>query len=290
MKNKNFSKLRALTIVFSFSAPLLVIGISITLAYGFAEAFDVMGFDFFTSSDWDPVEDRYGVLVFLAGTFLTTLVAVPLSLPFSLAIALLVSEIIPESTYAKIISRMTEGIAAIPSVIIGLWGIHTIVPLVQLVQNQLGYPPIGVGFFSTCLVLAFMIIPFSAVLMREVIRLVPKELKEAAYALGATRYETVRYVILPNIRSGLVAGTLLSTGRSIGETMAVTMLIGNVNYFVENIFSPTNTMSSIIANEFAEAVNPVYYSALMGIGLTLVISTFFVSIFSRWLLRRLSIN
>ncbi len=267
-------------------APLLTLAALITLADGFSEAFTHTGLKFFWTSKWDPVTQEFGALVFLFGTFATTLSALLLSFPFSLAISIFTGELMRGSKLAAIISNLVDIISAIPSVVIGFWAIFTFIPLMQHLQIFLGAIPYGTGFLSATIILAFMIIPFSATLGREVIALVPESLKEAAYAMGASRFEVIRYVILPYARSGLIGGFLISTARAIGETMAVTMLIGNVNHLPSGIFSPTNTMASLIANEFAEASEDIYYSAIIGICLTLLISSILLSYFARKIIKR----
>ena len=291
MKNlSEGNKLKRISLLAALSTPTIIVASFISLAIGFYACFQVMGWEFFYITNWDPVGGKYGVLVFLTGTFLTTLLSLILSVPLSLSIAIFVSEIAPHNLYSRFIFRTTSVIASIPSVVIGLWGIYTVIPLMQKLQTFFGQTPYGLGFFSASIVLAFMITPYAAMLIYEVLRLVPNTLKEASYALGATRYETIRYVTIPYVKGGIFAGILLSAGRAIGETMAVTMLIGNANYLIKNIFSPTNTMASIIANEFAEAVDPVYYSALLGVGLTLMTFTFVLSFVGRIILKKITVK
>ncbi len=269
-------------------APAIIIGMVITLLDGSILVLSEEKLNFFTTTNWDPINKRFGVLVFLVGTFLTSLTALFLSLPFSLAIALVTAELYKKNKIANFISFMVEIISAVPSVVVGLWGIFFMAPVMRELQLFFGYTPYGTGFLTTSIILAFMIIPFASALGREVILLVPEDIKEAAYSLGATRFEVIKKVILPYVSTGFLGGVFLSMGRAIGETMAVTMLIGNVNYFPENIFSPTNTMASIIANEFAEATEEIYISALMGVGLVLLISTLITSVLGKWVIKRLT--
>ena len=269
-------------------APAIIIGMVITLLDGSILVLSEEKLNFFTTTNWDPISKRFGVLVFLAGTFLTSLTALFFSLPFSLAIALVTAELYKKNKIANFISFMVEIISAVPSVVVGLWGIFFMAPVMRELQLFFGYTPYGTGFLTTSIILAFMIIPFASALGREVILLVPEDIKEAAYSLGATRFEVIKKVILPYVSTGFLGGVFLSMGRAIGETMAVTMLIGNVNYFPENIFSPTNTMASIIANEFAEATEEIYISALMGVGLVLLISTLITSVLGKWVIKRLT--
>ena len=183
-----------------------------------------------------------------------------------------------------------ELLAGIPSVIYGFWGLFILVPLVRSIEIGLGVDPYGVGIFTASLILSVMIIPYSASLGREVIDLVPAEVKEAAYSLGATRFEVIRRVILPHARSGIFAGVLLALGRALGETMAVTMVIGNANFIPRSIFSPSNTMASVIANEFTEATENIHLSSLVEIGLLLLIVSAVVNIIGKYAIKRLSVE
>jgi phosphate transport system permease protein len=226
---------------------------------------------------------------FLAGTLLTSFLALLFSLPFSLAIAIFLGEYFTSGKIALFFQNTTSLLAGIPSVIYGFWGLFVLVPLVRKIEIKLGVLPYGVGIFTASLILTIMIIPYAASVGREVISLVPSELKEAAYALGATRWEVIRYVIFPYARSGIFAGILLSLGRAIGETMAVTMVIGNNNQFPTSLFAPANTMASVIANEFTEATSDVYLSALIGIALLLFLVTTIINIIGRYIIKRLSV-
>lgn len=284
-KNKNFFK--NLIFIAALIVPIILILIFATLLQGFSPAFQKIGYSFFLSSKWDPVNQDFGSLVFMIGTLATTMFALLISFPFSLAISITVGEIFRGTKLANFISSAIEIIAAVPSVVIGFWGITVLVPQIIKLQNYLGYTPYGTGFFTASIVLAFMIIPFSASLGREVISMVPQDYKEAAYSLGATRFEVIRKVIIPYVKSGLTAGFFLAAGRAIGETMAVTMLIGNVNYIFKNIFSPTNTMASVIANEFAEATDEIYISSLFGVGLVLLIFSTASAYLGKWIVKRL---
>ncbi len=289
LSNQTKDKIFKILIFISvFLSPIIIIGMLITLVEGAWMVLEKEKIGFFFSTDWDPIRQKFGGLVFLAGTLLTTLVAIIIAFPFSLTIALVTAELYKRSKIANFISFMVEIISAIPSVVIGLWGIFFLAPIMQKIQLFLGYTPYGNGFLTASLVLAFMIIPFSAALGREVILLVPQDIKEGAYSLGATHYEVIKKIILPYVSSGFLGGILLSIGRAIGETMAVTMLIGNVNYFPLNIFAPTNTMASLIANEFAEATEDIYVSALMGVGLILLISTLITTIFGKWIIKKIA--
>ncbi len=228
-----------------------------------------LGFNFLTGKTWDPVNNVFGALPFLIGTLLTSFLALIISIPFSFAIAIYLGEYYPKGWLSEFLKNVIELIAAVPSVIYGFWGLFVLVPLVRDLEMKLGVLPYGIGIFTASLILAVMIIPYAASLGREVVRMVPSSLKEAAYSLGATRFEVIRNVILPYAKSGLFAGVLLSLGRALGETMAVTMVIGNTSIIPTNIFAPGNTMASVIANEFTEAAGTVYLSALIELGLLL---------------------
>jgi len=265
----------------SFSAiliTLLLVCMFLTLLISSMPSIKALGLKFVYGTTWDPVMDEYGALPFLVGTLMTAGLALLISTPFALAIGLFLGEFYPRGWFSAIIKNAVELLAGIPSVIFGFWGMFTIVPFVRTIELKFGMPPYGVGILSASILLSIMIIPFSASLIRLVVSMVPSNLKEAAYSLGATRYEVIRYVIIPNIRSGLSAGVLLSLGRALGETMAVTMLIGNTPGIPKGIFDTGNTMASIIANEFTEATGSVYFSALIETGLLLFIVTTILNI------------
>ncbi|MBD3239082.1 MAG: phosphate ABC transporter permease subunit PstC, partial [Chitinivibrionales bacterium] len=221
------------------------------------------------------------------------------SVPFSLAIALFLGEYFRRGPFSATLRSTIELMAGIPSVIFGFWGLYFLVPLIREFEmwlNEVLEPigvsvlPYGVGILAASIILAIMIIPYSASVAREVISMVPTSLKEAAYSLGSTRLEVIGRIVLPYARSGIFAGVLLSLGRALGETMAVTMVIGNRNAVPTDIFSPGNTMASIIANEFTEATGEVYLSALLEIGLLLFVVSTIINIVGKLVLNRLSHN
>lgn len=246
------------------------------------------GWAFLTGKEWDPIMDSYGALPFIAGSLLTAFLALVISLPFSLSIALYLGEFFRKGRLSALFTSLVELLAGIPSVIYGFWALFYLVPMVRWLQDKLDMPPIGVGIFSASLILAIMIIPFTASIAREVVRMVPTGLKEAAYALGATRFEVIRDVVFPVGKSGIFAGIMLSLGRALGETMAVTMVIGNNNYMPQNIFSPANTIASLVANEFAEADSALYLSSLIELGLVLFVMTAIINLAGKLIIRRLS--
>jgi phosphate transport system permease protein len=264
---------RRLLSVVGLSMIVLVVGILITLVVQSVPSLKSVGVKFLWGKTWDPVADVYGAYPFLLGTLLTSFLALLISIPFSFGVAVVLGEYYPKGWLPDLLKNTVELIAAVPSVIYGFWGLAVLVPMVRSLEVKLGYEPIGMGIFSSALILAVMVIPYAATLGRSLIQMVPSMLKEAAYSLGATRWEVVKSVIFPYTRSGMFAGVLLSLGRALGETMAVTMVIGNTSLIPKNIFSPGNTMASVIANEFTEADHPVYLSALIELGLVLFLVT-----------------
>jgi phosphate transport system permease protein len=267
---------------------LLVLGILLTLIVQSLPSIKALGAKYLWGKTWDPVQDVYGAWPFLLGTLLTSFLALIISIPFSISVAIFLGEYYPKGWLPDLLKDTVELIAAVPSVIYGFWGLAVLVPIIRNLETHVGVDPIGVGIFSSSLILAIMIIPYSASLARSMIRLVPSDLKEAAYALGATRWEVIRDVVLPYTRSGLFAGILLSLGRALGETMAVTMVIGNTSIIPKNIFSPGNTMASVIANEFTEADKPVYLSALIELGLVLFLVTVVINMIGKKIIDRVT--
>jgi phosphate transport system permease protein len=273
-------------VVMGLAMVVLVFGVLLTLVVQSIPSMRALGIKFLWGRTWDPVQDIYGALPFLVGTLLTSFLALIISIPFSMAVAIFLGEYYPKGYASNLLKNIVELIAAVPSVIYGFWGLAVLVPIVRALQDKLGYPPLGVGIFTSSLILAVMIIPYAASLGRSMIELVPSPLKEAAYSLGATRWEVIRSVILPYTKSGLFAGILLSLGRALGETMAVTMVIGNTSLMPRNIFAPGNTMASVIANEFTEADKPVYLSALIELGLVLFLVTVVINMLGKKIISR----
>jgi phosphate transport system permease protein len=269
---------------------LLLGAILFTLAVASAPAIKENGLRFLIGTVWDPVANEFGVLPFLVGTLLTSLLALIISIAFSLAISIFLGEYFRSGVLSSVIRGGVELLAGIPSVIYGFWGLAVLVPAVRFIELKAGLPPYGVGVFTASLILSIMIVPYSASLGREVIRLVPADLKEAAFSLGATRFEVIRRIILPYARSGIFAGVLLSLGRALGETMAVTMVIGNANALPHSIFAPANTMASVIANEFTEATGRLYLASLVEIALVLFVVTAIINIIGRIVISRMSVE
>ncbi|MBN9379582.1 MAG: phosphate ABC transporter permease subunit PstC [Chitinophagaceae bacterium] len=266
---------------------ILVLGILLTLITQSLPSIRLLGLKFIWGSTWNPVKNVYGAFPFLLGTLLTSFLALLICIPFSIAIAVFLGEYYPSGWFADVLKNAVELIAAVPSVIYGFWGLAVLVPMVRSLEARLGIDqPLGVGIFSASLILSVMIIPYAASLGRSMIQMVPEHLKEAAYGLGATRWEVIRHVVLPYTRSGLFAGILLSLGRALGETMAVTMVIGNSSILPKSIFAPGNTMASVIANEFTEADKTVYLSALIELGLALFLVTVIINIIGKKIIDR----
>ncbi len=265
---------------------VLVAGILLTLIIESLPSIKALGVKYLWGKTWDPVRDVYGAYPFLLGTLLTSFLALIISIPFSVAVAIFLGEYYPKGWLPDLLKNTVELIAAVPSVIYGFWGLAVLVPIVRSFESKIGVDPIGVGIFTSSLILAIMIIPYAASLGRSVIQMVPSTLKEAAYSLGATRWEVIRSVIIPYTKSGLFAGILLSLGRALGETMAVTMVIGNTSIIPKNIFAPGNTMASVIANQFTEADKPVYLSALIELGLVLFLVTVVINVIGKRVISR----
>lgn len=264
--------------------PIICGGVIYSLTTDALHAISHFGFfDFLTSSEWDYTEGReqYGALPFITGTLLTTLLALVFCIPFSLPVSLFVGEYFKGTRIAEVLSTVTDLLAGIPSIIYGLWGFYTFRPLVMCLDIS----PQGSGILTAALVLAVMIVPYAASLSAEFIKMVPAELKEGAYSLGATRVEVIRHIIFPVAGSGIFSSYILAIGRALGETMTVTMLIGNTNQMPESLTATGNTMASIIANQFGEA-DGLRLSSLIAIGLLLFMLTALINIFGKFLIKR----
>jgi phosphate transport system permease protein len=273
-------------IIIALGIVILVFGILLTLIIESIPSIKSLGMGYLWGKTWDPVNNIYGAYPFLLGTLLTSFLALIISVPFSFAIAIYLGEYNPKGWLSNFLKNIVELIAAVPSVIYGFWGLIILVPLIRSLETQIGVLPYGIGIFTASLILAIMIIPYAASLGREMIKMVPSPLKEGAYSLGATRYEVIRSVIFPYTKSGLFAGILLSLGRALGETMAVTMVIGNTSMIPTSIFAPGNTMASVIANQFTEADHTVYLSALIELGLVLFLVTVIINMIGKRIIKR----
>jgi phosphate transport system permease protein len=279
-----------------------VIGILVSLIVGAMPALQKFGFGFVTSADWNPVTEEFGARVAIFGTLVTSAIALIIAVPVSFGIALFITQLAPE-WLKRPIGTAIELLAAVPSIIYGMWGLFVLAPLfadhVQpWVSDHIGSwpligplfdgPPMGIGMFTAGLILAIMIIPFIASVMRDVFDVVPPVLKESAYGLGATTWEVVWNVVLPYTHVGVIGGIMLGLGRAMGETMAVTFVIGNAQRISSSLFMPGSTISSTLANEFTEAVGEMYTASLIELGLILFLITFVVLALARLLLFRLS--
>ncbi len=243
---------------------------------------------FVIGRSWNPISKKFGACPFLIGTFLTSTAALLISLPFSLSISILLGEYLNNRFFSAVFKSVIELLAGIPSVIYGFWGLFVLVPIVRWVELKIHAAPYGVGLLAASLVLSIMIIPYSAFLSIEILKLVPPEIKEAAYSLGATRYEVVKFVALPYSYSGIFGGVLLAFGRALGETMAVTMVIGNSDFLPKSFLSPGNTIASVIANEFTEAAGRLHLSSLIELGLILFVLTAVTNILGDFVVKRMS--
>lgn len=269
----------------SFIILLVAGGMVYSLVEGSIPAFKTFGLRFIISDEWNPRagEEDYGALPFIAGTIITSLLALIISLPLSFSASLFLGEFYRGTRMAKVLGSMVDLLAGIPSIVYGLWGFYVLRPFLI----DLGAPNQGFGVFTAAVILAVMIIPFATSLSTEIISMVPDELKEAAYSLGATRSEVIFNIIVPSARSGIFAGYILAFGRALGETMAVTMLIGNSNIIPNGLFGTGNTMASLIANQFGEA-GGLKLSALIAIGLLLFIMTGIINTLGKLVINRLN--
>ena len=272
---------------------LLVVGLAVEMIVGALPALRVFGWRFLVTSVWDPVAEDFGAVPFVYGTLLSSLLALLIAVPLGVGAAIYLAELAPGWVRPPV-AFLVELVAAVPSVVYGLWGIFVLAPLLRTwVQPALGKtlgflplfqgPPYGVGMLAAGIVLAIMVVPFITAVSREVLLAVPNSQREAALALGATRWETTRLAVLRYGRSGIVGAVLLGLGRALGETMAVTMVIGNRPEVALSLFAPGYTMASVIANEFTEATSDLYLSALIEIGLLLFVVTVAVNALARLL-------
>ena len=289
---------RLTTGAFALAVALLVLAIGFELSRQSWLSIQKFGFDFWRTSRWDPVAGEFGALPFIWGTLYSSILALVIATPIALGIAVFISELSPAWLRGPLMF-LTELLAAIPSIVYGLWGIFVLVPVVRALEIRLAPfsdiplfsgPPLGVGMLASALILAVMVIPFSSSVAREVLKTVPAAQREAAYALGATRFEAIRAAMF-FARTGIVGAVMLGFGRALGETMAVTMVIGNNPQVSASLFAPQYTMAAVIANEFTEAGDELYLSALVEIGLVLFIITLIINGLSRgliWMMGRQS--
>jgi len=285
-----------MTLAFTAGILALFTAIVVSLWHESLPAIHKFGFSFLTSTAWNPVHDDFGALVAIAGTLVSTLLAMVVAVPISIGAALFLAELAPAWIRAPF-GIGIELLAAVPSIVYGMWGLFTLSPLIaDHLQPSLaaafGFlplfqgPPMGIGTLTAGLVLALMILPFIASVTRDVFLMVPQNLKEAAYGVGCTKWEVVRDVMIPYGRKGIAGGVFLGMGRALGETMAVTFVIGNAHRFSWSLFAPGNSIASTLANEFTEADSTIYLASLIELGLVLFLITFIVLGLAQWWLRR----
>jgi phosphate transport system permease protein len=292
---------RTLTLFFALLVLVVLGGVIVSLISGALPALRHFGFGFLVTEAWNPVTEKFGALVPVYGTLVTSAIAMLIGIPVAFGVALFITELCP-NWLKRPLSTMIELLAAIPSIIYGIWGLFVLAPFVQehiepALINTLGAipgigmlfagPPLGIGVLTAGFILAIMVLPFISSVMRDVFETVPTVLRESTYALGATTTEVVWRVVLPYTRIGVFGGILLGLGRALGETMAVTFVIGNSHHIHASILQPGTTISAALANEFTEAVGDLYLSSLIALGLILFVITFIVLALAKLLLIRL---
>jgi phosphate transport system permease protein len=296
--DKSFSLLTKLAAV---AVLALLGGVFLSLIYGSAPAFRAFGLNFFVSQSWNPVTEKFGALPAIYGTLVTSFIAMAIAVPTGLGIAIFLTEICP-IRLRRPIGVAIELLAGVPSIIYGIWGLFVFAPFLQetlqpaliglfgdipVLSSLFAGPPYGIGLLTASLVLSIMVIPFVTAISRDVFDTVPPVLKEAAYGVGCTTWEVVRHVVIPYTRVGIIGGVMLGLGRALGETMAVTFVIGNAHKISASLLAPGATISATIANEFTEAVGDLYTSSLIALGLILFMITFIVLAVARYLLMRI---
>lgn len=290
--------------VSKFSAIFVLIvlgGVILSLFIGALPALREFGFGFLTTESWNPVTEKFGALAPIYGTIVTSLIAMLIAVPLGLMIAMFLTELCPK-LLRRPIGIAIELLAGIPSIIYGIWGLFVFAPFLQahlqppviaafenipVLSTLFAGPPFGIGILTASLILAIMVLPFITSISRDVFEAVPPVLKEAAYGLGWTQWEVWRHVVLPFTRIGVIGGVMLGLGRALGETMAVTFVIGNAHKITASLLAPGTTISATIANEFTEAVGDLYTSSLIALGLILFVITFIVLAIARYLLLRI---
>lgn len=281
---------------------IILSGVIASLVHGSIPVFNAMGWEFFTSSSWNPVTDRFSAGAAIFGTMVTSAIALLIAVPIGLGIAVFLTELCTPRL-RRPIAIAIELLAGIPSIIYGIWGLFFFAPFLQqhvqpylitafegvpILSSLFEGPPYGIGVLTAGLVLAIMVLPFITSISRDVFETVPPVLKEAAYGMGCTTWEVVKNIVIPYTKAGVIGGIMLALGRALGETMAVTFVIGNAHKISGSLLAPGTSISANIANEFTEAVGDVYTSALIALGLILFVITFFVIAFARLLLMRLN--
>ena len=290
---------RQLTVVLASIVAVVLLGIFLVVIDGSKEAIGKFGLNFLTTSAWDPVNDEYGALTAIYGTLVSSLLSLVIAVPLGLGTAILITEDILPRSVREAVGLMVELLAAIPSVVLGLWAIFVmepaIRPVLQLFNTLLGWTPFfdtvpqGPGMAPAVLILVVMVLPIITAISRDALNQVPVELRQGAYGVGTTRWGAISSVILPAAVSAITGGVMLALGRAMGETMAVTMIIGNAFNFSFSLLAPGNTIAAMLANQFGEAAG-IQVSALMYAALILMILTFAVNIFAKWVVSRLSLR
>ncbi len=292
---------RYLTYAAAIAVLAVLGGTMISLIYGAIPAFSAFGFSFVTTEVWNPVTKQFGAAAPIYGTLITSAIAMIIAVPVGMGTAIFLTELCPP-TLRRPVGIAIELLAGIPSIIYGIWGLFILAPFLQqfvqpaiielfgpipILSSLFAGPPYGIGILTAALILAIMVLPFIAAVTRDVFNTVPPMLKESAYAVGCTRWEVIRNVIIPYTRVGIIGGGMLGLGRALGETMAVTFVIGNAHRISTSLFAPGTTISATIANEFTEADGDLYTSSLIALGLILFVITFFVLAAARLMLMRL---
>jgi phosphate transport system permease protein len=295
------TRFRLLTLAAALIVLAIFAGVMTSLIIGALPAMRQFGWGFVTTEAWNPVAEKFGALASIYGTVVTSVLAMFVAVPVGIGIAIFLTEICPRPL-RRPIGIAIELLAGIPSIIYGIWGLFIFAPWFQehvqtgmveafadipYLRDLFGGPPYGIGIFTAALILSIMVLPFISAVTRDVFETVPSVLKEAAYGLGCTTWEVMWRVVLPFARSGVVGGAMLALGRALGETMAVTFVIGNAHHIKESIFAPGTTISATIANEFTEAVGDLYLSSLIEMGLILFFITFIVLASAQLMLRAL---
>ncbi|HEY4193671.1 MAG TPA: phosphate ABC transporter permease subunit PstC [Mesorhizobium sp.] len=291
----------ALTKASAILVLLLLGGVGISLVAGSWPALSTFGFSFLVSESWNPVKENFGALAPIYGTVVTSAIAILIAVPIGIGIAIFLTELCPRPL-RRPIGMAVELLAGIPSIIYGIWGLFVLAPFLQRTiqpfiigafKNVPGLnglfagPPYGIGLLTSALILAIMILPFITSITKDVFDTVPPVLKESAYGIGCTTWEVTRRVVIPYTRVGIMGGVMLGLGRALGETMAVTFVIGNAHRISESLFAPATTISATIANEFTEAVGDLYTSSLVALGLILFVITFLILALARYMLMRI---
>ena len=292
---------RSLTRAAALTVLVILGGVIVALIMGAWPALSTFGITFLFDDSWNPVTERFGAIAPIYGTIVTSLIAMVIAVPVGLMIAVFLTELCP-MFLRRPIGIAIELLAGIPSIIYGIWGLFVFAPFLQqyvqpaliatfgdipLLSSIFAGPPYGIGMLTAGLILAIMVLPFITSISRDVFDAVPAMLKESAYGLGCTTWEVVRYVVIPYTRIGVIGGIMLGLGRALGETMAVTFVIGNAHKISSSILAPGTTISATIANEFTEAVGDIYTSSLIALGLILFVITFIVLAIARYMLLRL---